>query len=301
LQSKVRVDARGFASMGRGHDEAPGGDRRSCRYAPTGGLTPCRPVIARDMPCRPEAALRFRCRRRRCSLRTPTPFFRASARPRASVPTCGPIARRRGLQPRLASRRSHPGAGTVFRISRARPSEVPECGHASCRCARDLIPASAAPSPLAADPLPASGLACDATVRRPIGAPGRPPCDGAVPAGHLPPVQRRDIRVERHGRWGGEIGEPGKGGDTPVYRRRCGLPRRNPTGGGARTVEGGGRSPDGHDELAYRHHEQEAERDAPCGPSVTGSGTRRPVGRSNHATQLRRTPATGRERWKKTY
>jgi hypothetical protein len=99
------------------------------------------------------------------------PVFRASARPRASVPTCGPIARRRGLQPRLASRRSHPGAGTVFRISRARPSEVPECGHASCRYARDLIPASAAPSPLAADPLPASGLACDATVRRPIGGP----------------------------------------------------------------------------------------------------------------------------------
>jgi hypothetical protein len=48
---------------------------------------------------------------------------------------------------------------------------VPECGHASCRYARDLIPASAAPSPLAADPLPASGLACDATVRRPIGGP----------------------------------------------------------------------------------------------------------------------------------
>jgi hypothetical protein len=58
-------------------------------------------------------------------------------------------------------------------------------------------------------------------------------------------------------------------------------------------VEGGGRSPDGHDELAYRYHEQEAERDAPCGPSVRGSGTRRPVGRSNHTTQLRRTRLRG--------
>jgi hypothetical protein len=251
--------------MGRGHDEAPGGDRRSCRYAPTGGLTPCRPVIARDMPCRPEAALRFRFRRRRCSLRTPTPL--SGPRP-ARGPRCQLVAPLRvgeALQPRLASRRSHPGAGTVFRISRARPSEVPECGHASCRYARDLIPASAAPSPLAADPLPASGLACDATVRRPIGGP-RP---STLATARFRRVTSHPYKGETSassvaGGWGGEIGEPGKGGDTPVYRRRCGLPRRNPTGGGARTVEGGGRSPDGRDDV--------------CMNWPTGTANRRPSG-----------------------
>jgi hypothetical protein len=102
-------------------------------------------------------------------------------------------------------------------------SEVPGCGHASCRCTRGSVPASA------------RSLACGcrsfASHRARLRCLGpktswRPACraarDGAVSAGHLPPLQRRDIRIERCERGRGGNGEPGGGGDFPAYRRRCG-------------------------------------------------------------------------------
>lgn len=64
-----------------------------------------------------------------------------------------------------------------------------------------------APSPVAADPSPAIGLACDASVRRPLAARLPPARDGAVSAGHLPPVQRRCMRPNRVGPREGETGE----------------------------------------------------------------------------------------------
>ncbi len=44
---------------------------------------------------------------------------------------------------------------------------------------------------------PAIGLACDASVRRPLAARLPAACDGAVSAGHHPPVQRRGWRPNR--------------------------------------------------------------------------------------------------------
>jgi hypothetical protein len=56
-------------------------------------------------------------------------------------------------------------------VSELASSEVPGCGHASCRSAAARSQPRPAPSPVAADPSPAMGLACDASVRRPVGGP----------------------------------------------------------------------------------------------------------------------------------
>ena len=63
--------------------------------------------------------------------------------------------------------------------------------------------------------------------------------DGAVPAGHLPPVQRRDTRLERGEEWRGEIGEPRwrRLGSLDRSVRRHGIRfGRGPRGGGAGTA-----------------------------------------------------------------
>ena len=52
------------------------------------------------------------------------------------------------------------------------------------------------------------GLACDASVRRPLAARLPAARDGAVSAGHLPPVQREGTAQDRVGTERGEIGEP---------------------------------------------------------------------------------------------
>jgi hypothetical protein len=49
-------------------------------------------------------------------------------------------------------------------VSERASSEVPGCGHASCRSAAARFQPRPAPSPVAADPSPATGLACDASV-----------------------------------------------------------------------------------------------------------------------------------------
>jgi hypothetical protein len=54
---------------------------------------------------------------------------------------------------------------------------------------------------------PAMGLACDASVRRPVAARLPATRDGAVSAGHLPPVQRHGTALDRVVKERGETGE----------------------------------------------------------------------------------------------
>jgi hypothetical protein len=194
----------------RGRKEGTGkhrsSDRRSCFYAPGSGFD--LPSSSGTSPFRPEVALPAPLHRRRCGLRAPTRLQLLGLARVTVVPAPGSASHWRDRVPRLvalatrvlALRRSPC-------ISERASSEVPGCGHVSCRSARGSVPASAAPSPLAADPSPAIGLSCDASVRRPLTARLPAARDGAVSAGHLPPVQRRGTRPHRAAAWRGESGE----------------------------------------------------------------------------------------------
>jgi hypothetical protein len=88
-------------------------------------------------------------------------------------------------------------------------SEVPGCGS---RLVPVPLVARSRPRPLPRSwrqihRQPSARLRClgPKTGWRPAGPSAR---DGAVPAGHLPPVQRRDTRLERGAGRRGEIGEP---------------------------------------------------------------------------------------------
>jgi hypothetical protein len=123
-------------------------------------------------PFRPEVALPSPLRRRRCGSTGVDPS--SAARPRSRDPRTGLAPPRLGeiaaprlvtLATRVLALRRSPC------VSERASSEVPGCGHASCPSARGSAQPRPGLSPVAGDPSPAIGLACDASVRTLVGGP----------------------------------------------------------------------------------------------------------------------------------
>jgi hypothetical protein len=100
----------------------------------------------------------------------------------------------------------HSRLGNSGEIPASPSAPLLRCPVAVSRCAVPLAARSQprpAPSPVAADPSPAIGIACDASVRRPLAARLPAARDGAASAGHLPPTKARNAA----GPWGRRQGE----------------------------------------------------------------------------------------------
>jgi hypothetical protein len=121
------------------------------------------------LPFRPEAALPAPLRRRRwlsgADRLQPLGLARVTLAPSLAPPAPVRSAASPGtLVARLTARGRSPCD------SERASSEMPGCGHASCSSARGSVP----PRPLSrpgGHPLPADRLACDASVRKPVGGP----------------------------------------------------------------------------------------------------------------------------------
>ena len=108
------------------------------------------------------------------------------------------------------------------------------------RSVRGSVRFRPAPSPKGANPAPAIGFACDASVRRPLAARLPSASDGAASAGHLPLLQRHrkggTLSPAREEKWGSRSGslEGGRRGRSEGLQFR--FPRRHAPG---RTCGGG--------------------------------------------------------------
>jgi hypothetical protein len=210
----MRAASRAVGSRARRSTGRATGDRAAMR--PTRAVSP--PLVVRDVPSD---------RRGPAGSAWSTSVRLADADP-SSVP------RPRSRDPRAVSGSAGSGeirsltrGSLVARVSALRrspciseraSSEVPGCGHASCRSARGSVPASAANSP--GRPIRCQPSGSRAMPRSEDQLAARRPSarDGAVPAGHLPPIQRRESRRRRVVVERGETGVSGGAtllGDCP--------------------------------------------------------------------------------------